>query len=57
MSKPFSSETVLVASVSVWSIVKSLLADVMKKLDPLPGIYRWGASHDLGLGKKDAGHG
>ena len=34
VSKPFSNETVLMASVSVWSIVKSILADVMKKLNP-----------------------
>lgn len=33
-SKPFSNETVLMASVSVWSIVKSILADVMQKLNP-----------------------
>jgi hypothetical protein len=36
VSEPFSNETVLMASVSVWSIVKSILGDVMKKLNPCP---------------------
>jgi len=33
-SEPFSHQTVLMASVSLWSITKSVLADVMKKLNP-----------------------
>jgi hypothetical protein len=41
--KPFSNETVLMASVSVWSILKSALADRMKKLSASTRI-----GHDRG---------
>jgi hypothetical protein len=50
MNKPFSSETILMASVSVWSIVKSVVADVRKKQKTKkPATRPVGLSTDAGV--------